>query len=138
MACFNTSGTLGKVGKFVLLVQAYRIVVFIPEGAEECILQAVLALDDLQYGSYKGVSWTAAAGIERFTPEPDASPTLGGMGEQVRAPVVRVEFSIPRDNALLQSIIDCAIYPNHPWEEPVISVSETIETRKNATAPTKP
>ena len=114
------------------MVETYRVVVFTPERSVEKILRAVTKLCDLRYGNYMGVSWTSAAGVERFTPLADALPTLGVSGEETLADVVRVEFSLPRDPELLEQVVETAIYPNHAWEEPVVSVIETIESRKRS------
>src|SRR5689334_11639999 len=112
------------------LVEDYRLVVFTPPYAVEQPLSAVRQLTALRYGNYIGVSWTSAVGEERFTPLEEASPTVGVEGRQEVVSMCRVEFSIPRDKELLHRIILDAIYPYHPWEEPVVSVTETLDARK--------
>jgi hypothetical protein len=111
-------------------VEAYRLTVFTHPHAVEQILSAVRQLAELRYGNYIGVSWTSAAGEERFTPLKEAAPALGEEGKQEIVPMCRVEFSIPRDRELLDRIILNAIYPHHEWEEPVISVIETLDAHK--------
>ena len=66
-----------------------------------------------------------APSIEQFRPLAGANPTLGGIDELVRAPSVRVEFCIPRDDARLRRLIEAGIRPNHPWEVPAIFVDES-------------
>jgi hypothetical protein len=112
------------------LVKSYRVVVFAPAHAVEQMLRLVRELTDLRYGSYIGVSWTSAVGEERFTPLEGASPTVGVAGKQESVPMCRIEFSMPRDRELLHRVILDAVYPHHEWEEPVISVTETLDARK--------
>ncbi|MFV0244334.1 MAG: hypothetical protein ACK5IB_04850 [Qingshengfaniella sp.] len=39
---------------------------------------------------------------------------------------MRLEFSLPRDERILDTVLD-AILRAHPWEHPVINVSEQRE-----------
>jgi len=110
------------------LVETYRVAIFIPADRVEQLLAAVLQLTELQYGLYAGVSWTSAPGDERFTPLEGASPSTGTIGKQEMVRLSRVEFSLPRDRELLDRIILEAVYPNHEWEEPVISITEALDT----------
>ena len=112
------------------LIESYRVVVFIPAHAVAPMLGAVRKLIELQYGSYVGVSWTSSVGEERFTPLNGATPSMGIVGQEEVAPVCRVEFSLPLDRELLNRVIVDGIYPHHDWEEPVISVTETLDVRK--------
>ena len=43
----------------------------------------------------------------------------------------RVEFSIPHDKEVLERVLQEAIYPAHRWEEPVISVAETLDISRH-------
>lgn len=109
------------------LVESYRVVVFTPAQAVEQMLRSVRQIVDLRYGRYVGVSWTSAIGEERFTPLEAASPAVGVAGKQEIVPMCRIEFSMPRDSELLHRVIQEAVYPHHEWEEPVISVTETLD-----------
>ena len=111
------------------MLETYRVAVFVPAEDVEKLLAAVLQVTNLQYGNYRGVSWTSANGKERFTPVKGAFPTVGTIGKQETVSMARVEFSLPRDKQLLQRVMREAIYPNHQWEEPVISVTEAFDVR---------
>jgi len=44
--------------------------------------------------------------------------------KRTRHPSTKVEFSIDRDEQLLEKVIGDGIRPGHPWEEPVIFIAE--------------
>ncbi|SFG28870.1 hypothetical protein SAMN05216353_13236 [Halobacillus alkaliphilus] len=109
----------------------YRIRTFVvPEDLEK-VIEGVLKIDDLKYGNYKNVVWHSNDGVEQFVPSETSVPTEGNIGETTKVTSVRVEFSIPRDEKLLTNIIEHGIYPNHPWDEPVVQVTEELEARKH-------
>ena len=111
-------------------VESYRVVVFTPVKSVEKLLKAVRKITSLQYGNYVGVSWTSAVGEERFTPIEGSSPTIGTKGVEQLEAMCRVEFSVPRDKTLLIKVISDAVYPNHDWEEPVISVTPVMDVQR--------
>ncbi|KKW32006.1 MAG: hypothetical protein UY76_C0045G0006 [Candidatus Uhrbacteria bacterium GW2011_GWA2_52_8d] len=111
------------------LVSAYRIVTFVPPDHLDKILATVQLSNPLQYGHYTGVCWHSAPGVEMFVPETAAHPTEGKAGTQSTCPSIRLEFSIPRNEEELQKMLDC-LTGIHPWEEPVILISEILETRR--------
>ncbi|TGB01418.1 hypothetical protein [Halobacillus salinus] len=111
------------------LVEIYRVKTFVIEENLEKVKQGVLSIDSLQVGNYKNVMWQSQPGVEQFVPSEDAVPTEGGIGEKTDVASIRLEFSIPRDEALLRKVIEEGIYPNHPWDEPVVQVSEELEAR---------
>lgn len=114
----------------IIFVETYRIKVYVIEDCVEKVLSAVQRVTSLKYGNYDGVSWSSHPGIERCTPR-EGSNTWGGT---IDAPFsiasVQVEFSIPRDKQLLSQVVEM-IFETHPWDEPVISIFESTETRKN-------
>jgi hypothetical protein len=112
------------------LIETYRIVVFIPAEDVERLLSAVRRVTDLRYGNYLGVSWTSTDGEERYTPVEGASPSVGTIGKEEVVRVTRVEFSIPRNRQVLERVVLEAIYPTHRWEEPVITVAETLDIHR--------
>lgn len=118
------------------LVYVYRVVTFVPtkhgEEPEENIAKIISAVNEiipLQYGKYDCVCWSSLPGEEQFRPLAGSNPTAGKEGELTSEPSVRLEFSVPKDGKLLQRVIDEAIVPNHPREEPVIFYYQAIETR---------
>lgn len=113
------------------LIPIYRIKTYVvPEHLNE-VIEGVLMIDELKYGNYKHVAWHSDNGFEQFMPAKNAAPTEGEHGQKSKVSSIRIEFSIPKDEALLKRIIEEGIYPNHPWDEPVIQVSEELETRKH-------
>ena len=52
----------------------------------------------------------------------------GKVGEMERVPSVRLEFVIPRDQALLERLLTEGLIPSHPWEEPAVFIDETLVT----------
>ena len=87
------------------------------------IVRAQPALGD--FGLYNGVA-EIALGWETFTPGPDAVPTLGAADETTFSPTVTVTTWL-RDEAA-QADVDAALaalMAAHPWEVPVIEVTES-------------
>ncbi|MCD5325321.1 MULTISPECIES: hypothetical protein [Pontibacillus] len=113
------------------LLPIYRIRTFVVPEHLENVIEGVLAIDELKYGNYKNVAWHSNDGVEQFVPSEDAVPTEGEAGERTKVTSVRLEFSIPRDEDLLKRIIEEGIYPNHPWDEPVVQVTEEQEARRH-------
>ncbi|MBA2175888.1 hypothetical protein H0266_13405 [Halobacillus locisalis] len=112
------------------LVHVYRVKTYVvPEHLDQ-VVKGILEVDELQVGHYKNVMWRSTDGVEQFVPSEEAVPTKGTAGERTTVTSFRLEFSIPRDESLLRKIIKEGIYPNHPWDEPVIQVSEELEARK--------
>ena len=99
----------------------YRLVTFAPPEAvrelAKCVSALIPARDD-----YDHVAWWSAEGTEQFRPLPGSNPTRGDVGEITRAPSVRIEFTLPKDDALLEKLITDGIQKHHPWEKPVILV----------------
>lgn len=112
------------------LVEVYRVKTFVVPEYVEAVVQGILSMDDLRVGNYKNVMWQSKDGMEQFVPGEEALPTEGKTGEKTILTSHRIEFSIPRDESLLRKVIEEGIYPNHPWDEPIIQVSEEREARK--------
>lgn len=111
------------------LKKAYRIVTFLPVG--ESYISApdmVAALNSafpINYGNYTDVAWYGM-GTEQFRPLQGSNPTHGQANELASIPSVRLEISLPHDDALASQIVD-VIASMHPWEEPVVQVYEVLE-----------
>ncbi len=104
------------------LVQCYRLVTFVPPEHAPALAKKISALIP-PFGRYDHVAWWSATGTEQFRPLEGANPAAGKTGEITRSPSVRLEFSLPRDEALLGRLIR-ALQKGHPWEKPVIMVFE--------------
>ncbi len=113
------------------ILDCYRIVTFVPVSHVEEVIDALCDSDLLTYGNYKDVLWFSAVGVGQFTPIENANPVLGEIGVRERCEEVRLEFSILRDKEKLEHLIDNVLIPSHLWEEPVIIISETKETRSD-------
>ncbi len=113
------------------LEPVYRINVFVSPNHVEAIIQGVTEIVPLRYGNYDNVAWYSSEGIEQFRSLEGSNPTLGSENQITKKQSVKIEFSIPRDRNLLERVIKSGIFPFHPWEEPVILLSEELETRKS-------
>ncbi len=111
------------------LMDCYRIVTFILPEHLERLIDALSESGLLTYGNYKDVLWFSSVGTGQFTPINGANPTQGEIGKRERVDEMRIEFSILRDDAALDKLINEVVIPAHPWEEPAISIYETRETR---------
>jgi hypothetical protein len=114
----------------VTLEKVYRIKVFVPSDFVDRVIESILNIVSLQYGNYDSVLWRSAEGIEQFRPLSGANPTSGKSNCLEENPSIKIEFSIPLDERLLYRLIEDGISPVHPWEEPVILISEEMETRQ--------
>jgi hypothetical protein len=87
------------------------------------ILRAPGALGD--FGVYHGVA-EIGLGWETFAPSPDANPTLGAAGQIEHSPTVTLVSWIPAEAPpeAIDTALD-ALMDAHPWEVPVIEVTET-------------
>ncbi len=111
------------------LINCYRIAVFVPVDYLERVIGAVCESGLLNYGNYKDVLWYSAVGTGQFTPIDGATPAQGEVNKRERCEEVRLEFSIVRDDVNLHALINDHLIPAHPWDEPVIIVQETRESR---------
>lgn len=114
--------------KFMRLTPSFRIITFVPPENVEDVLKVVNVIDPMRYGDYTHVSWRSTPGIERFLSQTGAHPTLGEVGTMTDGSSVRIEFSIPRSQEVLEAVIS-AILQTHPWEEPVVIVHEVQDAR---------
>ena len=78
------------------------------------------------FGKYKSVV-ELAPGWELFTPDAAARPTLGQPGTAAVSPTAILTIYIPEDGSV--DAVSCAIdaiVEAHPWEVPVIEITETL------------
>lgn len=114
----------------ITFVETLRINVYVIEDCVEKVLSAVQKVTNLKYGNYDGVSWSSYPGIERCTPRAGSDTWGGSIDNPFSIDSIQIQFSIPRDQELLSDVVE-AVFDSHPWDEPVISIFESIETRKN-------
>lgn len=106
----------------------YRITTFVPVEKLEALLDGILKVEPLKWGKYDQVAWVSEGVTERFRPLPGSNPTAGTVGELEKVDSVRLEFMIPRDQALLERLLTEGLIPSHPWEEPAVFIDETVAT----------
>ncbi len=100
-----------------------RVTVYVPPEAADAVLAGIHAeLACPPWKIYDQVSWFSGAWIEQFRPLPGSTPTLGTVGETMRAPSVRIEVLVP--TAEVEAVVTRGIRPHHPWERPVIILDE--------------
>ncbi len=116
--------------KNVLYVESFRVKVYVIEAYLEKVLEAVKTVTNLKYGNYDGVSWASCPGVERCVAREGSTAYDGEVDQPFSTNSIKLEFSIPRDKSLLGDVVE-KIMEVHPWDEPVISISETLDTRKN-------
>ncbi|UOQ49684.1 hypothetical protein MUN88_06275 [Gracilibacillus caseinilyticus] len=113
------------------LVEVYRVKTYVVPAYVDRVVEGILSVNELTVGNYRNVMWQSRDGMEQFVPSEGSVPAKGAAGEKTTLTSIRIEFSIPRDEALLRKVIEEGIYPNHPWDEPVVQASEEKEARKH-------
>ena len=103
----------------------YRVAVQVPEADEPRLREAILAADALLFGNYDSVTFTTQPGTQRYRSLGTGrnAPT-GGV---VEVPCVELAFLAPHDPAVLTQVLQ-AIHQAHPYEEPVVVVTEALRT----------
>ena len=119
------------------LVEVYHFRVIAPAQYVAELLRSIEKVVPLTYGNYDRVAWVSSPGTGQCRVLPGANPAsredLNVIAEEddlLQMECVTIEFSIPRDDALMRSVIEDGIYPAHPWDEPVVSVYPAHETRR--------
>jgi hypothetical protein len=97
-----------------------------PEDVDR-IMAAVSAITPLTMGKYDSNAYQSAGGIERYRPLEGAA--AGAETEIRRRPgVVEVSFHLPKDQGLLERVIE-AIFRVHSYQEPFITVEDVLASR---------
>ena len=114
------------------LVQVYRLEVQTRPDDADRLLDAVVRVHPLNYGRYRRNASVSAVGAETGQPQDNSTTTthIDGVeaGGTETYPMVELKFSIPRDAAILERVMD-AIHAAHHYEEPVIHVREEWASR---------
>jgi len=95
-----------------------KIVTFVPESWVDLVIEAMAAAGAGRIGKYEECAFTVA-GTGQFRPGPDASPTVGTVGERNAEPEVRVEMiaTVAARDAVVAALVEV-----HPYEEPAYDV----------------
>tara|TARA_R110002095_G_scaffold63086_3_gene53292 strand:+ start:2284 stop:2610 length:327 start_codon:yes stop_codon:yes gene_type:complete len=97
------------------LLSVYHVVVYVPEDALEDFIQKISPHIPSFLGHYDHVCWWSEAGNEQYRNKDG--------GDIKRNASHRVALYLPQDDALLRRFINEIVIENHPWVEPVITVS---------------
>ena len=104
--------------------KAYRVTVFVPPPQLEKVLVSITKVLPENDSKYSEGFWWSSPGTEQFRPLGGSAPTSGSVGELSRLASIELQFVVPRDDELLNQLIDDGIRPAHPWEAPVITVDK--------------
>jgi hypothetical protein len=104
--------------------KAYRVTVFVPPAQLEEVITSITRVLPANYGKYGEVFWWSAPGTEQYRPLEGANPSSGTIGELSRMESIELKFLLPRNEELLNQVVEEGIRPAHPWEAPVITVDE--------------
>lgn len=99
-----------------MMIEGYRVCVYVPQDVLEGFIAAVSPHIPSFLGSYDHVCWWSAAGFEQSRKMPDGAVQVVACH--------KFECSLPKDEAGLIRYIDEIVRPNHPWEEPVVTITE--------------
>ena len=102
------------------------LVLYTPEQDADKMREALHKAGAGQVGDYDNVSYTTN-GTGRFTPERDASPTIGSTHSSEQVTEERTEVLVP--NHLIGEVVQ-TIYEVHPYEEPVFHLMEIGKKEK--------
>ena len=117
------------VGKTYRLERMYLVSVHVPTGSVNKVLQSLAAAVGLEYGKYDQVAFIDAEGLEQFRP---LAGSKSGAHESAQTdPSKVVTVSLIHDATVLRKALD-AIYQTHPYEEPVIYVTEGWRSRSTS------
>lgn len=117
------------VGKTYRLERAYLVSVHVPTGSVDKVLQALAAAVGLEYGKYDQVAYIDAEGTEQYRPL--AGSKAGAQQAVTTTPSRVVTVSVVHDGAVLRKALD-AINRAHPYEEPVIYITEAWRSRSTS------
>lgn len=104
--------------------QGYEISVQVPLSHAEPLLAVIQHSCPLRYGPYDKVSFQSALGLQRFRALPGGrNAVTKGV---VAVPCVELSFFVANTEDLPRVVE--AIYDQHPYEEPVIFVRDSLRT----------
>ena len=95
-----------------------KLVVFVPEGHEETLREALFKAGAGSTGTYDSC-WFGASGQGGFTAPLDGKPFIGQAGQKTQTSEIRLEMVVPHGKKL--EIIK-AIFAAHPYEEPAFEL----------------
>ncbi|MBC6408493.1 MAG: hypothetical protein GDA40_10500 [Rhodobacteraceae bacterium] len=103
-----------------------RLAVQVPEPDADRVLDALVAVDPLVWGDYDQVSFATALGTQTFRSLPGGRNSM--TPTRVIVPCVELSVVLPVDPTIMDRAVR-AVYRAHPYEEPVIVLTEVQRTR---------
>ena len=98
-----------------------------PEEDIDRIFEAITKVAPLIQGKTDRNGYRAPDGLEYYRPR-EGTPTGAEDDTRKRPNVDEMRFFIPRDEALLNAVIE-AVYESHSYYEPVITVTEVLRSQ---------
>jgi dinuclear metal center YbgI/SA1388 family protein len=104
------------------------LVVFVPEGASDLLVDALAAAGAGVIGEYTRCVWQTT-GTGAFIPGVEARPVIGRNGHVERVPEIRLEMVVPRARRteVLRALLEL-----HPYEDPGYAFFENSATPSRA------
>ena len=96
--------------------QSYRICVYVPADHLEIFITEISSSIPSFLGDYDHVCWWSAEGVEQCRKI--------GTDDIIKVISHRIEISFPDDEESLNAFITDTLIPNHPWDEPVITITQ--------------
>jgi dinuclear metal center YbgI/SA1388 family protein len=97
-----------------------KLVVYVPIGQAEQMIDVLAAAGAGRIGDYDRAAWTST-GEGTFRPLEGAKPAIGRVGEIERVEESRVEMVLPRHK---RRAVISALLATHPYEEPAFDLFE--------------
>lgn len=107
------------------LISIYRVTVFVPSAQLRAVIDGVKAVHALGDNYYDSVLWFLHDAHEEFRARHGSHPARGAIGELHGETVSMLVFSLPRDRALLDKVLEEGVKAHHPWEKPGVFVEES-------------
>lgn len=102
-----------------------RFSVQVPESHAQNIVNAVLQETALTYGDYDSVTFKTALGTQQFRSK--GTGRNAATEHVVEVPCCEITFLLEKHDATTLRVLQ-AIYAAHPYEEPVIAITDCLRT----------
>lgn len=114
----------------------YRITVFVPRDALRALVDGIKHVYPLGDDYYDSVLWYVEDAHEEFRARPGAQPARGTIDRLQEEAVSMLVFSLPREEQMLERVLQQGVRANHPWEAPGLFVEESWTLEHPATGGT--
>ncbi len=109
--------------KYATLKNQYLVIIQIQHHEAESFLEKINREVDLGYGNYDMCAFISSTGISKYR---HLEGSEGGASEKIHSvETTEIVLTINKTNSELEKLID-VIYYYHPFEEPVVLVSDTM------------